>query len=235
MDWKDYQEQAASFFRELGCSAQVDHQVEGARGRHKIDVWVKFNRFGFECKWAIECKYWNSNVPKEKALAFKSLVEDVGADRGIMITEIGFQKGAYDVTQNTNIELITFENLGKIAEKDLLVQMLENLETRVTELNEGFHSLWITEKKGPGHWNSKLPAGADSDAVLKAGGSLSVIEYGFQKIRLGKSKLPIRFDESEDKVFSVKSVKEFVLEVGKQVEQFEKLYKEQKAICESKK
>lgn len=61
------------------------------------------------------------------------------------------------------------------------------------------------------------------------------IEYGFQKIRLGKSKLPIRFDESEDKVFSVKSVKEFVLEVGKQVEQFEKLYKEQKAICESKK
>ncbi|MDQ1354932.1 MAG: hypothetical protein QG657_5241, partial [Acidobacteriota bacterium] len=56
-NWMQYQRQTADFFSELGCFAKVEAVVEGIRAKHKIDVWVKFQRYGIECKWVIECKY----------------------------------------------------------------------------------------------------------------------------------------------------------------------------------
>jgi hypothetical protein len=46
-------------------------------------------------------------VPKEKVLALKSIVEDLGADRGIIVSEAGFQPGAEDAARGTNITLVT--------------------------------------------------------------------------------------------------------------------------------
>jgi hypothetical protein len=42
MQWKQYQEQTADLFRSLECSVEVEKTVEGARGVHKIDVWVQY-------------------------------------------------------------------------------------------------------------------------------------------------------------------------------------------------
>jgi len=106
-DWRQYQDETAAFFREQGCSAEVEAKVQGVRAEHEIDVWVTFERLGIECKWAVECKLWNSRVPKEKVLAVKAIVDDVGADKGLIISEKGFQSGAYDATQGSNIALIT--------------------------------------------------------------------------------------------------------------------------------
>lgn len=90
MNWREYQEKAAAFFRKQGCNAEVDAQIEGVRAKHKIDVYVSFFRYGIRCNWVVECKLWNSHVTKEKVLTLKSIVEDVGADRGLIISEEGF-------------------------------------------------------------------------------------------------------------------------------------------------
>jgi hypothetical protein len=105
-DWKEYQEETAGFFRRQGCTAEVEARVQGVRAEHRIDVYVSFLRHGIKCNWVIECKLWNSRVPKEKVLALKSIVEDVGADRGLIISEEGFQPGAYDAARGTNITLV---------------------------------------------------------------------------------------------------------------------------------
>jgi DNA-binding beta-propeller fold protein YncE len=106
-DWKEYQEETAAFFRRQGCNAEVELKVKGVRAEHAIDVYVSFPRHGIRCTWIIECKLWRSRVPKEKVLALKSIVDDTGADRGIIISEEGFQSGAYDAARNTNITLVT--------------------------------------------------------------------------------------------------------------------------------
>ncbi|QAU22735.1 restriction endonuclease [Dyella sp. M7H15-1] len=106
-DWRAYQEAAAEVFRRLGCNAQVDYRAKGVRAAHDIDVYVTFVRSGILCTWVIECKLWTSRVPKEKVLALKSIIDDLGADRGIMISEAGFQPGAQDVARGTNITLVT--------------------------------------------------------------------------------------------------------------------------------
>ena len=85
-DWRHYQEETALFFRNLGCSAEVEALVQGPHAQHEIDVWVRFLRYGIECKWIIECKLWNKRVSKEKVMALKGVVDDVGADRGIIVT-----------------------------------------------------------------------------------------------------------------------------------------------------
>ena len=76
MKWQQFQDHTAEFFRSLGCHAQVEAKVTGARVEHKIDVWVRFNKFGLETKWVIECKDWNSTVPKEKVLYSSRMIRD---------------------------------------------------------------------------------------------------------------------------------------------------------------
>lgn len=86
MDWKELQVAVGELFKSVGCSAEVDKKIEGARGEHCIDVYVQFNMLSVSCVWIIECKNWNSNIPKEKVLALQSIVQDVGADKGVLGT-----------------------------------------------------------------------------------------------------------------------------------------------------
>jgi hypothetical protein len=81
--------------------------VKGARAAHDVDVYATFMRSGILCTWVIECKLWKSRITKEKVLALKSVIEDLGADRGIIVSEEGFQPGAQDAARGTNITLVT--------------------------------------------------------------------------------------------------------------------------------
>jgi hypothetical protein len=85
----------------------VNAQIKGARAKHSIDVYVTFRLHGIECCWIIECKLWKKHVEKANVLILKTIVEDVGADRGIIFCENGFQSGAQDATRHTNILLVT--------------------------------------------------------------------------------------------------------------------------------
>ena len=104
--WQDYQEAAAAVFRDLGCTADVDKTVDSARGPQKLDVYVTFEKFGYECRWVIECKLWSSPVSKDVVHTLYTKVQNVGADRGVIFSESGFQKGARIAAQNTNILLL---------------------------------------------------------------------------------------------------------------------------------
>ena len=103
--WRDYQEAVAGVFRRLGCSAEVDKTVTGARGPHNIDVYVTFKKFGQECRWIIECKQLSRPADKSVVQTLQSIVQNIGADRGLIFSESGFQSGAYTASQNTNILL----------------------------------------------------------------------------------------------------------------------------------
>ena len=106
-NWHEYQEAVAEVFRNLGCSAEVGKTLEGARGTHDIDVYVTFEKFGYECRWIIECKLWSTPVDRSVVLTLQSIAQNVGADRGLIFSESGFQSGAQTAAQNTNVLLQT--------------------------------------------------------------------------------------------------------------------------------
>jgi hypothetical protein len=95
--WRDYQERTADFFRALGMDANVEERVVGARGQHYVDVVdvvVRTSRAGIEQLWVVECKWWRRSVSKLYVAVLGSAVQDVGADRGILLSETAFQAGA---------------------------------------------------------------------------------------------------------------------------------------------
>ena len=134
-NWRDYQNAVAAAFRNLGCSAEVDATLPSARGPQKIDVYVRFRKFGHECRWLIECKLWRAPVPKDFVHTLYSKVQNVGADRGLIFSESGFQSGARVAAQHTNILLQdSLEEFSKTAQLDLNripLTLVESVEPNV--------------------------------------------------------------------------------------------------------
>jgi hypothetical protein len=115
--WREYQQRSAEFFRRLGLTATIEHAVEGARATHAVDVFVEGKYHGIQFKWIVECKAWASSVPKEKVMTLAAIVQDVGADRGFLLSEKGFQSGAVRAAGKTNITLTSLADLGEATQE----------------------------------------------------------------------------------------------------------------------
>lgn len=89
--WQEYKEEAAALFRSLGLEATTDERLDGVRGAHDVDVVVRSRRAGLEQFWVVECKWRRRRVEKLHVTALAEIVRDVGADRGVLLSEVGFQ------------------------------------------------------------------------------------------------------------------------------------------------
>jgi Restriction endonuclease len=188
---------------------------------HRIDVWVRFRKFGLEIKWVIECKHWTSAVSKEKVLALKSVVEDVGADRGILISESRFQSGAIRASQKTNITLTDLEGLMKSAQEDLMLSLLDRVQTRAVKLNYALLNLYDWEKRDAHSLRSKLRPGADGIAITRAMGKIAGLDFGFDRVRLKKPPYPVGFDDTGNKIIAVDTLEEFIRGASRQIDEAE--------------
>jgi hypothetical protein len=63
----------------------------------------------------VECKHWKEPVSKLHVLALRAIVTDVGADKGILLSEAGFQSGAIEASNLTNVQVATLADLRRTA------------------------------------------------------------------------------------------------------------------------
>jgi restriction system protein len=143
-DWKAYQEETASFFRSIGLSASTDVTVKGVRTSHDVDVLVKSVHAGFEVNWIVECKHWKTRVSKLHVLALREIVTDVGADRGILLSEEGFQSGAFEAAMLTNVRLTSLAELLVSAANDFYETRFYDLLNRVHDCEARY---WAIPKR----------------------------------------------------------------------------------------
>jgi hypothetical protein len=130
--WDDYQEEVCEFFRNADMQAETNISVQGVRASHDIDVVVRSRLVGFELLWLVECKHWRRRVSKLHVLALREIVADVGADRGILMAEQGFQRGALDAARLTNVQLTSLANLANTAGHEIgLAKSYKNALTSV--------------------------------------------------------------------------------------------------------
>lgn len=57
-------------------------------------------------------------------LALVGVVQDVGADRGVLVSQKGFQPGAIRAAEHTNVTLTRLEKLKQTAQNDLVLSAL---------------------------------------------------------------------------------------------------------------
>lgn len=99
-----------------------------------------------EIVYLCECKHWARAVPQSIVDGFRTVVQDYGANWGIIISLKGFQKGAYHSARNSNIKLLSwleFQDLFEdrwiqnyfiptlSAESDVLIEYTEPINSRI--------------------------------------------------------------------------------------------------------
>jgi hypothetical protein len=141
--WKRYQNDAAAVFRRMGLQAEVEQDVVGACAKHELDVFVIGKFCGLDIKWVVECKAWRSNVPKEKVAALITIVQDVGADKGVLLSEKGFQSGAISMARTKNIVLTSIADLSEHIKADFAESVISKLAWRLGRVKD---RLWKLHK-----------------------------------------------------------------------------------------
>lgn len=119
------------FFRTLGLDARSNEVIRGARTTHAVDVTVRMEYGGFQILWIVECKYWRDRVSKLHVMALREIVSDIGADRGIILCETGFQSGAIEASRLTNVHTTSLATLRETARADVWSMRLRELFDRV--------------------------------------------------------------------------------------------------------
>ncbi|MGQ0527084.1 MAG: restriction endonuclease [Alphaproteobacteria bacterium] len=130
--WRDLQNKACQVLAECGMAAQTDVPFKLVRGNADIDVVANDETSTPPLKIFVECKHWKSNVTQEKAHAFRTVMQDGGANAGFIISSSGFQSGAYEAIHSTNIRLMTWPEF----QEHFYDRWLKSMKIKVGELSE---------------------------------------------------------------------------------------------------
>jgi hypothetical protein len=173
--WRQYQDNSAEFFRDLGLTAEVDATVSGARATHHLDVYVTFDLYGLGVKWVCENKLWRTRVTKQHVIALEGVMRDIGADRGFVLSESGFQPGAISMARDTNITLSSLAELRSRAGDDLRRHQLRQMLAELVQLKRKFATLSVTTRTTHG-WSTKIRRGVEGTRWLEMFGRLSTAQ-----------------------------------------------------------
>jgi len=107
--WEKYEELVASIQKTLTQKAIVTHSdtITGKSGEtRKIDVSIRYNLGQFKMLVVIDCKDWSKPVDIGEVGAFADLLEDVSANKGAIVCNAGFTKGAKRRATEKGIDLL---------------------------------------------------------------------------------------------------------------------------------
>ncbi len=99
---------------------------------------MRSHHSGFDATWIVECKHWKSPVSKLHVLALREIVIDTGADRGVLLAESGFQSGAIEAANLTNVRLTSLTVLKDTTKHDVYAMRLRELFDRTEKCSEQY-------------------------------------------------------------------------------------------------
>lgn len=117
-DWRALQRAVAEVLAADGYAAEVEKSIKTVRSVVNFDVYAEKFVGGIKLAVVAECKHWRNNVPQAVVHAFRAQVEDLGADVGYIVSSAGFQSGAHETARNTNIRLVTWNELLDLFEPE---------------------------------------------------------------------------------------------------------------------
>jgi len=176
--------------------AVTDERIEGARGIHDLDVAVRSKAAGIDQLWVIECKRWKARVNKAHVATLAEIVKDVGADRGILLSESGFQAGAIRMARLTNITLSSVPDLEENSEEERIKLRLYGLRQQLAEIRSALGNLTTHELGSDGRSATiRAALGSDLEAITVLLGFASGIDSVISNFEMGR--WPIHYFECD--------------------------------------
>src|SRR5574341_2027269 len=107
--WKRFEELAAHIQKGLSPTARVssNERIVGKRSgiQRQVDICVRQNAGQFELLIAIDCKDYNHPCDIKVVEEFIGLVEDIAANKGAIISSMGFTAAAKKRAADAGIDL----------------------------------------------------------------------------------------------------------------------------------
>lgn len=121
MDWKEYEIYITRHFQRLFPEASITHDVHRygliSKTKRQIDILIEQELAGFNLSIIIDCKYFSKKINIKHVETFLSFLLDLKVSKGIMITNHGYSKAAYNRanydTQDVELQIMNFEDLEK--------------------------------------------------------------------------------------------------------------------------
>lgn len=139
--WEDLENLVTSILSECGMSARRNVSLPLPRGTVDVDVLAEETVDGITHTTICECKNWRTNIPKEIVHAFRTVMQETGANRGYIISRVGFQTGALEAAAATNIELVTFDEFQERYFRKWIAKRIWFIENAVGSFNTYYEPL----------------------------------------------------------------------------------------------
>jgi len=87
-----------------------NEKITANDGTYQIDVYAEFTALGVKYKTIIECKRQSNSLKREVVAVLADKVRSLGAQKGILMSTCGFQKGAVQYAGQHGIALLQIIN-----------------------------------------------------------------------------------------------------------------------------
>ena len=112
-DWKDLQDKVCLLLCQAGFIAEKEKIVSTPRGQVELDVYAIDPDSIDQISYVLECKHWKKHVNQSVIHSFMTIMNETGCNIGYIVSKNGFQSGAINYVNFTNIRLFTFDELQK--------------------------------------------------------------------------------------------------------------------------
>jgi len=122
MSWQKYESEVYNLLQMYVPSGSIRKNVKLigklSKSSRQIDVLMEDSLYTEKIQIVVECKRYSRKVHVKDVESFIGLVKDVGADKGLMLTNKGYTEGAINRAVNEEMELeldvINFDELKEI-------------------------------------------------------------------------------------------------------------------------
>lgn len=119
MDWRQYEKEIFSLFKSdyPDADIQFDAQVLGrySKVNRQIDILIEDFVAGNRMRIVVDAKYFNSNIDVKDVESFIGMLADVGAHKGLLITQTGYSPAAINRAFNDSgdieLDILNFKDL----------------------------------------------------------------------------------------------------------------------------
>lgn len=120
-------------FRRMGYDATHNTKKVGRSGaEHQIDLLAQYRCPLHTSQVIVEAKSYDLPIDKDRIMKLIQIVDDLGADRGVIVTTSYFTPEAIKTAKGHNVELWNREQLLKYLGEIELIAVEKGLPTRVT-------------------------------------------------------------------------------------------------------
>ena len=119
MNWKDYEKEVHEYFSQLYPNSTItyDAKIIGrySKKERQVDVLIEDDIAGFPLKVVVDAKYFSKNIDVKCVESFISMLEDVSANQGLLVTQKGYSEAAinraYYGPQELELDVLNFDDL----------------------------------------------------------------------------------------------------------------------------